>query len=217
MPGSVVNSLTRMDRVWRYGRKKTLTNTGFDCSALSPSHTSGHKPVNVPRAKISDELSCLDAQLTTIQHPPTRWEKHTHAHMHNPHPPFDFRPLLGAALGFSTGSLWDFWQCLLLCAMRAQSSQAQAHTHFYGSVMFFCTVSTKWDKHVATYLWFYVRVWSRSYIQDVKQKADRFWGPRFQKETYVFFFIDHKIVNHNFQQLVSHPVSYSITKSLSAW
>lgn len=59
---SVIESLT--PSAWKYGRFieekapclkswNEFSNTGYDCSALSPSHTSGHKPVNVPFGKRS--------------------------------------------------------------------------------------------------------------------------------------------------------------------
>lgn len=157
---------------------KKLTNTGYDCSALSSSHTSGHKPVNVPQAKIADELSCLGAQFTVIQphHPLKKVCANTHAQSTPLHLIFARScELVWASLSFSMGLLWDFWQCLLLCALQAWSGQAQAHTHFYGRVDFSALSAQSVNKRVATY-GSVEACRSQSYIQDVKQKPLRYWG-----------------------------------------
>lgn len=76
---SLIGSLT--PSAWTYGRFideasrclkswKEFTNTGCDCSALSP-HTSGHKPINV-RCRPRSAMSCPTHHFTPTSqtHPP---------------------------------------------------------------------------------------------------------------------------------------------------
>ncbi len=101
----VIESLT--PSAWKYGRFieengpclkswNEFTNAGYDCSALSPSHTSGHKPVNVPFGKDLWWAELLPSSQSFHINPP----RHTHTHIHT-HPPFDFCLVLCAPLGFS--------------------------------------------------------------------------------------------------------------------
>lgn len=126
-------------REWTVSEK--LTNTGYDCSALSSSHTSGHKPVNVPQAKIADELSCLAAQFTVIQphHPHT----HTCAQSTPLHLIFARScELVWASLflhGIAMGFLAVFTS---LCSTSLERPSPGTHSLLWKG-RFFCTVSTK--------------------------------------------------------------------------